>query len=294
MAFSGAECHLCPHGTYSDAKGSASCRECPRGSISLKVKGGQTTIEDCKVCEEGSYSNSSSLGKVSCLECDEGYTTVNGTGNAENHDSKEDCKFADEGWWLDEDTKNLIMCANKEKSCKGHNECRQGYEKYLCGSCSEGYFKATNGDCKKCPEESFNWIPHAVILGSLFFVALIVSLNLCKIRTKMSGFFHRNTPKTIKIIFGVMKNHLLSIQSKGKIAFSFFQVVMLMGKVYSVEYPPEYVKFEKTWLDWLGLNIIMEIECYQEVSECITSKMSAASFHHYSSHTATNPSSKSR
>jgi len=257
------------------------------------------------VCDVGFISNTSSINRLSCRPCKVGYTTEHRDNrtlpiiaDAMHHDSEDDCKYAAKGYWLDEETRSgipkLHECPNQEKSCKGWNECKEGYSEYLCGVCAKEYFTAVNGECQRCPEESFNWIPHAVILGSLFFVALIVSLNLCKIRTKMSGFFHRNTPKTIKIIFGVMKNHLLSIQSKGKIAFSFFQVVMLMGKVYSVEYPPEYVKFEKTWLDWLGLNIIMEIECYQEVSECITSKMSAASFHHYSSHTATNPSSKSR
>ena len=39
-----------------------------------------------------------------------------------------------------------------------------------------------------------------------------------------------------------------------------------MGKVYSVEYPPDYTSFEKTWFSWLGLNLISEIECYKKIT----------------------------
>ena len=40
----------------------------------------------------------------------------------------------------------------------------------------------------------------------------------------------------------------------------------LMGSVYSIEYPPEFVAFEKLWTGWLGLNVMTEIECYQKIS----------------------------
>ena len=40
----------------------------------------------------------------------------------------------------------------------------------------------------------------------------------------------------------------------------------LMGSVYSIEYPPEFVEFEKSWTGWLGLNVMTEIECYQKIS----------------------------
>jgi len=88
----------------------------------------------------------------------------------------------------------------------------------------------------------------------------MTALNLFKLKTTLSACARRYSPKSLKLTLGIFKAHIKSIQSKGKVAFSFFQVVMLMGRVYSVEYPPEYVEFEKTWFDWLGLNLINNIE----------------------------------
>jgi len=92
-------------------------------------------------------------------------------------------------------------------------------------------------------------------------------LNLCKLRTLIGNFVKKKTSKSLKIIFITLhKNHRKSIKSKGKILFSFFQVVSLMSRVYSITYPVKYVAFLENMFSWVGLNIITEIECYQKVS----------------------------
>jgi hypothetical protein len=53
--------------------------------------------------------------------------------------------------------------------------------------------------------------------------------------------------------------------SKGKIFFSYYQVVLLMGQVYSVEYPPNYQAFEANF-NWVGMNLMMEIDCFSRVT----------------------------
>ena len=47
---------------------------------------------------------------------------------------------------------------------------------------------------------------------------------------------------------------------------SFFQIVSLMSRVYTIEYPPEYKLFLQNVFSWVGLNIITELECYQKIS----------------------------
>jgi len=66
-------------------------------------------------------------------------------------------------------------------------------------------------------------------------------------------------------VFRTVKDHSKSIGSKFKIALSYYQVVLLMGQVYSIEYPPTYEEFQSNF-DWLGVNLAVEIDCYQKIT----------------------------
>ena len=248
-------------------------------SLGTKQEGGQKSINDCIVCATGSFMNSSSLTDRVCTPCERGYTTTNSTSNStanisdvEHHDSSDDCKFAAEGFWLTEPTDafpkgELIECSNKGERCKGYNECKKGYQDYLCGVCADNFFTETNGECKECPEDKISFIPHICVLSSFAGLALIVALNLGGLQTKLLAYVSERTPKSLLMTFSIFKSRIKSIQSKVKVAFSFFQVVMLMGRVYSIEYPPEYVEFERTWFDWLGLTLINNIEVSERRDE---------------------------
>ncbi|GMI55267.1 hypothetical protein ScalyP_jg575, partial [Parmales sp. scaly parma] len=68
---------------------------------------------------------------------------------------------------------------------------------------------------------------------------MIFALNLCKLRSKIGKFGKNHSPKSLKLIFGTLQqNHKRSILAKAKIMFSFFQIVSLMSRVYTIEYPP--------------------------------------------------------
>jgi hypothetical protein len=48
--------------------------------------------------------------------------------------------------------------------------CTRGYEGFLCGQCSDGYYR-TGQNCKECPGAAIKWI---TILAALSFVAFIL------------------------------------------------------------------------------------------------------------------------
>jgi hypothetical protein len=190
-------------GSYQDLRGQPNCKKCPLGSLGTKLA--QTTIEDCQVCRVGEYSTNSSL--PACKLCDEGWTTkdelVNQT-EAQFHNSSEDCRFADLGWWLDE-KEGLVECPNQDTSCAGYNTCREGYTGHLCAVCAPRFHTAVNGDCTACPAENFSFLPHLMVLGAIFLLALVLALNLCKMRTLVKEVLKRRTPKGMKILFSVGK-----------------------------------------------------------------------------------------
>ena len=259
LAFAGEKCDKCGMGSYNDETGQPNCKKCPLGSLGTKL--GQTSLTECEVCPVGKFSTNSSLPE--CSDCAEGKTTAALEGVPNLRNSSESCRFAAEGWWLDSDVHQ--ECSNQEIACGGYNTCKEGYSGRMCAECAKRFYRLTNSECDECPENK-SWTPYIIALSTVFVMALIVALNLCKLRTILGAALKKCMPKIFSIIINVFKVHFKSIKSKGKIAFSFYQVVMLMGKVYSVEYPPEYVEFEKTWFSWLGLNIITEIECYQKIT----------------------------
>ncbi|GMI49866.1 hypothetical protein ScalyP_jg112, partial [Parmales sp. scaly parma] len=106
---------------------------------------------------------------------------------------------------------------------------------------------------------------------------MVFLLNLFKIRSKITDIVQAKTPKTVKIVLTTLqKNHRKSLKSKSKILFSFFQIVSLMSRVYTISYPPEYKDFLDEMFSWVGLNIITELECYQKISFSV--KLSVAVF----------------
>jgi len=271
LAFPGPTCDKCGMGSYNPLTGQPNCKKCPLGSLGTKL--GQTSLTECKVCPVGEFSTNSSL--PTCNLCKEGWTTADESSSSSSsnqtnpkfHNSTNDCKFAAEGFWLDQITKNVVECPNLDTSCSGYNTCTPGYTGYRCTDCVDQFFHATNGECMSCPPNKKSWLPHLSAILTAFIVSMVFLLNLFKIRSKITDIVQAKTPKTVKIVLTTLqKNHRKSLKSKSKILFSFFQIVSLMSRVYTISYPPEYKKFLDEMFSWVGLNIITELECYQ-VSE---------------------------
>jgi len=201
LAFPGPICDKCGMGSYQDLRGQPNCKKCPLGSLGTKF--GQVTIDDCEVCPVGEFSTNSSL--PACSLCEEGWTTAFNQTEAKFHNSTNDCKFAAEGFWLEEITKNLIECPNQDTSCAGYNTCNEGYAGYLCADCSPEYYHLINGKCASCPAEKFSFLPHILVLGAIFLLVLILALNLFKIRTRVQKVLKSRTPKVLRILFSVGK-----------------------------------------------------------------------------------------
>eukprot|EP00518_Triparma_eleuthera_P018446 CAMPEP_0197566268 /NCGR_PEP_ID=MMETSP1320-20131121/33573_1 /TAXON_ID=91990 /ORGANISM="Bolidomonas sp., Strain RCC2347" /LENGTH=1504 /DNA_ID=CAMNT_0043128349 /DNA_START=118 /DNA_END=4628 /DNA_ORIENTATION=+ len=292
-----ADCQKCDRGKYNDVSGSGSCFDCPAATYNAKE--GADSVSSCVACPEGSYSSpgltgqeseatcvvcpkgkyqplTNFSGELGCTECDEGKTTyppessgerINGTFESdinkyEWHNSKESCNISSAGWWVEEG--EATKCPNFELACSEGNTCQEGYEDVRCASCALGYYQSGVG-CLVCETSTMHWLPHLILVCAGLCVAMVWGLNLKDIQGKTSRHFAALTPRLWKIAAKVVEEHSTSISSKSKVVFSYYQVVLLMGQVYAVEYPPTYQQFEANF-DWIGLKLVAEIDCYQKIT----------------------------
>jgi hypothetical protein len=271
-------CTECGAATYNEYEGADSheyCLPCPAGSIGMAKMVGLDSIDKCIVCDKGTWSDAE--GSITdCQECPTGRTTlplgnssmIAGLDNvAAFHNAADKCNVALPGYWIEitlEASEAAVACPGGKEACQENNECAPGYEDVRCAACAERFYSSGSG-CFACKSNTTNWVPHVSFLAFVFFVVMIYYLNVKGIRTFLQQHFAKVTPKFYKIVYSVFKTHQKSMASKFKIALSYYQVVLLMGQVYSIEYPPEYEEFQHNF-DWFGVNLAVEIDCYQKIT----------------------------
>ncbi|GMI07724.1 hypothetical protein TrVE_jg5000 [Triparma verrucosa] len=291
------DCTNCPMGEYSQEAGSYSCTKCPAATYNPVVEG--NSLESCIKCPPGSFAEENRLGQFSastCIMCPKGtyqpYFNFSGTGcqNCETgkttyppesfvfnssislyemnhfdwHTDKASCNISTPGFWINDLSGKVMDCPSKEKGCGEGNKCNPGYVEDLCAACDAYYYQSGDG-CLECKTSKLHWMPHLILVSIILCLGMIWGLNLKGIQQKTDRHFSKITPRLWKISAKVFAEHYDSVASKSKIAFSFYQVTLLMGQVYVVEYPPTYQAFEANF-DWLGFNLMMEIDCYQKIT----------------------------
>jgi hypothetical protein len=100
-----------------------------------------------------------------------------------------------------------------------------------CAGCEENFY-GSSSQCLPCQTHTGNWLPHVCLISVFLLCGIVYAMNMCKIKDFLHAHFARITPRLWKTAWGVLKDHSKSIASKGKIAFSYYQVVLLMGQVY--------------------------------------------------------------
>ncbi|GMH50654.1 hypothetical protein TL16_g00835 [Triparma laevis f. inornata] len=273
-------CTKCPMATYNpvvEGTSVESCIKCPPGSFADETKEGQTSASACIMCPKGAYQEHFNFSGTGCRDCPTGKTTyppeslvLNSTisqyeiNRFDWHSNVRSCNMSTPGWWIDELNGKVNECPSKERGCGEGNTCNPGYVDDLCAACDSYYYQSGDG-CLECKTSKLHWMPHLTLVSIILCLGMVWGLNLKGIQQKTDKHFSKITPRLWKIAAKVFAEHYDSIASKSKIAFSFYQVTLLMGQVYAVEYPPTYQAFEANF-DWLGFNLMMEIDCYQKIT----------------------------
>ncbi len=130
------------------------------------------------------------------------------------------------GYYSSSTTVNVFIKCQVTTSCIGNDKCDDGYEGYLCGQCSDGYYR--NGQkCYEC--DSFGdvllWlciIAVIVFIGIVFYFSYKQTMNMkyASLRigwsylqvTSLYLQFELNWPQKIKNIYNVLSFVILDIQ----------------------------------------------------------------------------------
>ena len=158
-------CQACSLKEYNDEFGALACKECPTNTVSTPLA---PTIYNCSCARD--YFQPQGLTGVPCQRCPEEATCAGGRSFP-----KAKPGFYDVGGGV------FVRCLRAQACIGGERPCRPGYEGYMCGTCSNGFYTASSGDCKKCPSGHsglFAGIVVAVLIAGLALaVALIFLFN---------------------------------------------------------------------------------------------------------------------
>jgi len=248
-------CH-CDDDEYESEDGSE-CLSCPAGST----------------CEEGTT--------IENMEVDGGYWRVDG-----ESDTILQCPVP-------------AACVGSSSSSYGDNLCRDGHEGPYCSVCEDGYFKEYDGLCEVCSAKSLQ--RSYILLGVVGGLCLIILYGLVKYTCYVAGTKQEEgkvvlsilddfNSRTLKFMeHSVDRIHSLGrsehvkedeededdeatatkkmirsqmIMVKIKIAFVFFQVILLFQDVYLIQYPPPYIDF-LAFVAFVELDIfrVAKMEC---------------------------------
>jgi hypothetical protein len=165
----------CPVGTYSNATGLVSEKDCISCRKGLSTKfSGSISINDC-VCAAGTYSLFSGglSSELECFPCVSGLQCgINGLVSGEIQ--------VESGYFIVQSSDGLVTaseCANK-KACEPDG-CKDGYDGFLCARCDDKYFNVNGGNaksvsCVACGEGVLNFALQLTYLGIFFLCSFIL------------------------------------------------------------------------------------------------------------------------
>jgi hypothetical protein len=194
------DCSECLNGTFADVEGSSICSPCKQGRFSNSFA---SKLTNCLSCPMAFYANESGL--ALCFRCDpltdtqsEGSTSKSACLCQEGYFGNvliEQCRPCAQGPAFKCPTGSIIPWispgyfrggpsgegANIAYTCTPTvacikteydptTSCGQGYTGFLCGDCSDQYYKFS-GACRKCPGDVEKWV--TVSAGALILFILI-------------------------------------------------------------------------------------------------------------------------
>ncbi|KAK3789280.1 hypothetical protein RRG08_001670 [Elysia crispata] len=219
------QCEQCPYGQYQPDQWQESCLSCPSGYTTF-VQGATTdslclldcdpgtylavSTNSCLPCEQGFYRDKSSPIQVTCVQCQEGFTTVSTASDQASdcirnctagyriitlQNGAQDCEVCPQGFYQSEPYQDSCdLCPGQTSTrqtastdvtqCEAY--CDSGFEIIAgtdnCQACEVGYYKDNSDDifgaCALCPGGEF-----------ITSASAAVSVADCNIRNCSAGSF---------------------------------------------------------------------------------------------------------
>jgi hypothetical protein len=141
-------------------------------------------------------------------------------------------KLSDCTYYVNEYT-TFYQCPGANRTCKVHKKmgnlsCHEGNWGVLCGKCRLGYVMEGTGECKKC-DPFDKAIGQNAIPMMLLFAAGVGALSF------LVTYFRK--------IFRVYRALKQKLTSRLKMLIVFYQICLLMGKIFQVPFPTGYMDF---------------------------------------------------
>jgi hypothetical protein len=173
---------------------------------------GATDISSCR-CDAGFYGDPPN---VICLRC----ILTEGI----------ECPFNSSvpwiapGFYRGNDIGVALRCSPADACSKTEYQnttCKLGYEGFLCGQCSGGFYR-TGGSCKECPGAAVKWITITLALAALVFILLRVTSRKTELPAdirvtlqaiQMIGLFPNITSKWPRYVQVVLQIYSLAVSS---------------------------------------------------------------------------------
>jgi hypothetical protein len=134
-------------------------------------------------------------------------------------------------------TAQFYPCKGLGRTCtveegSGAVMCAEGNYGVKCALCKEGYVSSFTGPCVACDTEVSGGVDNQwilLILGCTFVVICVVMVLVAVKRSKRARHIIRILDERIS--------------AKAKLVASFFQIIILLGGVYQINWPIEYLDF---------------------------------------------------
>jgi hypothetical protein len=147
----------------------------------------------------------------------------------------------------------------------GSIQCLDGTDGLLCTICSEGYFRNGDRTCSPCTDEHRNMLPMLLLVS--------FALSSFVIYWSFNKYGIRRLPKQVQTRLLSAKVWAYRFAADSglvcmiKIVCSFYQVLLLLGDIYDVPFPREYVDFIWRWFAVFEFDFLQlaRVDCVRKV-----------------------------
>jgi hypothetical protein len=257
-------CKDCAEGKYQNREGRTQCNDAqPQNYVFMTESGAQEELkcpasiqEDTEAkCGHGMFEFRAGYWhdgldlavEPNCTNCVYSHMKTARSGNSsssrccwdDDKESFEPCgvDYNDCNYFINEYTQ-FYMCMGMNRTCRvepttGTVSCAPGNWGVLCGKCRKGYVMGTTGECATCSQVDDTIAKHVLLL----------MLGLLLFTVFLSGCFmvwFRATTRYITRVYMLVRDRLIS---RMKMLIVFYQICLLMGKVFQVPFPVGYLEF---------------------------------------------------
>ncbi|GMH71215.1 hypothetical protein TL16_g05594 [Triparma laevis f. inornata] len=282
------KCTDCEDGWFKSTTGIQSCTSCDAEVIedAFKTHPSVTTKDSKETCACGvgtfrdHHPNSRNKRLWKCQDCEDPDIGL----NSENVECKKpgltlETLPVNNGFWRSSANSNKIEECDMKEACSqrpGTNGtgCREGHEGPICAVCKDGFSKNTlKGICRPC--DKLETLLYFYIGGPiLLIVTLIGPYYFFRKKYGITG-GRRDSINAAIAGFNKAsadKNHWVShIRTRGKILFSFYQIVSSLPETLSIVFPKMYTKFINivSVISKLNFFEMINMECFLQKTQIL-------------------------